>query len=454
MALETGALLPPRAWTHILKRAPGVGESRPGPGPRSVNGGEQAHGLRRSVREAPMPTTPPGRYRDPETATATADLKRFAWLFIEGDPTPLPGQGERLARGMWEGDPLADAWVEHASGLGPGEGRRWVERATREGIGALPDAPAPLRALFEQIEEVPLWLDRGMLDLAHRTIRRGALLGELVLNQVSLMGGYRYEGPIRPLLMTGRLGRGAERRTAETAQFVTEVTSHRAMARGGVGYEAAIQVRLLHARVRRHLTGHPDWDEAAWGSPISQTDMVGTNLLFSITYLATTRTLGIRYTDREARSVIHLWRYIGLLMGIEPELLPADEQEAARLAWLMGLVQSQAPVEAARPLGQALYEVPMQRAGGAVERAAARVEQRFRAGVSRFFLGDETGDRLGLPRTAMKFAPLAMIPIVSACEAARVVVPGGTQVAVKVGEAWLRRRMARMLRGRSTEYRS
>ncbi|MEL6180087.1 MAG: hypothetical protein AAFS10_14100, partial [Myxococcota bacterium] len=164
-----------------------------------------------------MPFTPPTRYRDPLTAQPTPDLKRFALFFIEGDPTPLPGQGERLAQEMWNGDPAADAWIAHAQTLKPGDARRMVDTAIADGLEAVPDAPESLRDLFAQLEAVPLWLDGELLALAHRTTRRGGPLVDLVLSQVSLMGGYRYEGPIRPLLMTGRLGRGAERRIAQGA---------------------------------------------------------------------------------------------------------------------------------------------------------------------------------------------------------------------------------------------
>lgn len=396
---------------------------------------------------------PPSRYRDPFTATPTRDLRRFAWLFVDGDPTPLPGQGALLGRLMWEGDALADAWIAHARGLEAGVARRLVDRAIREGIDAVEDAPEPLRALFAQVEQVPVWLDRGMLALAHQTYRRGAMLGELVLTQVSLMGGYRHEGPVRPLVMTGRLDRGAERRTAETAQFIHDVTALGALERGGAGYEAAVRVRLLHARVRRHLSAHRDWDHAAWGLPICQTDMVGTNLLFSAAYLWSMKVLGMRYSAREARSVIHLWRYVGLLMGVRPELLPADEQEAARLSWLIGVIQSPAPPEVSRVLGEALHGVPMARAReGVLGVTAARAEQHLRAGVSRFFFGHEACDALGLPRTPMTYAPLAMIPVVRALEVARGAVPGGTRLAAAAGAAWERWRVGRMMQKREALY--
>ncbi|MEO1273155.1 MAG: hypothetical protein AAFX99_34140, partial [Myxococcota bacterium] len=120
---------------------------------------------------------------------------------------------------------------------------------------------------------------------------------------------------------------------------------------------------------------------------------------------------------------------------------------------VLGLVQSPAPQEAAQQLGRALHEVPLKRAGqGHLGRAAARLEQRFRAGVSRFFLGNEASDRLGLPRTAFTYAPLALYPAVSAYESMRRTVPGGTKVATALGEAWLKRRMSHVMRQRQTLY--
>lgn len=88
------------------------------------------------------------------------------------------------------------------------------------------------------------------------------------------------------------------------------------------------RVRLIHAFVRRHLLTSGEWDSDAWGAPIPQSFMAFTIAEFSHIALAAMHKLGVRYTADELRDIYHLWRYVGLLNGVGPELNPADEAGA------------------------------------------------------------------------------------------------------------------------------
>ena len=384
------------------------------------------------------PAQGPARFNDPYRPPPD-DLKRFARLFMRDLSPPSDEQVESLRVALHRGDPLADSWTAYAhENLDRAEAKRWVELALFEGVHKLSkrsDAPAPLVELMRQIETQPLWLDPKLLDLAHLTFRRSAFIGDWVLIQVSLMGGYRHEGVIQPLLYTGRLREYAVKRMADTSQFLIHVTEKNGLKTGDVGYRAAVQVRLLHAHIRYYLNREESWSEADWGSPINQADLAGTNLLFSLSFLTASRIMGMRFTDKESQSIIHLWRYIGHLMGVEDALLPSNEEEARRIFYLVGMTQTPAGEEAAT-LGRALHEVPIQRATGRLSRLKARGEMRMRAGLSRFFLGDEAADHLGLPKTKLKYAPLGLIPLVNLYERVRAMVPGGTRFTAWWGGAW------------------
>ncbi len=39
---------------------------------------------------------------------------------------------------------------------------------------------------------------------------------------------------------------------------------------GGAGWVAALQVRVLHAKVRQRLRGRKYWNQEEWGVPINQ----------------------------------------------------------------------------------------------------------------------------------------------------------------------------------------
>lgn len=57
-------------------------------------------------------------------------------------------------------------------------------------------------------------------------------------------------------------------------------------------------------------------------------------MLFSLANLAGCQALGMRFSRRERDAVFHLWRYVGLVMGIDPELIPVTEDDTWRLFWL------------------------------------------------------------------------------------------------------------------------
>src|ERR1700681_1243566 len=83
----------------------------------------------------------------------------------------------RLATFLDRVDPLADAAVDVIDALPPGEGWRIVQHAAAHGIGAAPDAPEALRALFAQIEQTPVWTDWKTIDRGGDLLLRAGPLG-------------------------------------------------------------------------------------------------------------------------------------------------------------------------------------------------------------------------------------------------------------------------------------
>ncbi len=216
------------------------------------------------------------------------------------------------------------------------------------------------------------------------------------------------------------------------------------MAIGAAGFQSAIKVRMMHAHVRLMLDKSPKWRHAEWGLPINQADLIATNVLFSAVYLGGLRVLGLQISDEESRGVMHLWRYIGWLMGVDEELLPDNEEEGTRMAWLAGVTQPPADADS-RMLGQALMQVPLARAEGPVAKAAAWLEMQLRSGFSRIVLGDPAGDDLGLPNTPFKYAIAFTTPLVFAAETLRCIVPGATDLAVYIGDSFQRSMVERPL---------
>lgn len=383
-----------------------------------------------------LPPRTPTRFQDPITAPDPI-AARYYRRFLTGDPAPTRAQADHLAAALSLGDPLFDAWYDAMQRVDRNEAHRMMERAIVEGIDHVPAAPPELRALFEQLERVPLWVDPELLDIGCRAFRRtGPLIG-VVLSGFSLMGGYRSSAVVKTLMMTGKLRNTAMQRLIDTGRFVVAVTAVGGMQRCAPGYAAAIHTRMIHTMIRNKLKRSPDWNASEWGLPINQADMLGTNLLFSLGFLIGARELGIRFSEQEAYGVIHLWRYVGYLLGLDESLLPATEAEAARMMYMLGA--SQPPPDAdSRQLAKALAELPLERATTARQQQLATIEMHVRTGVSRILLGDDVADELGLPRHPVQHAAKALVPVIASIDRVRRWTPFGDEVAYRVGEAWIR----------------
>ncbi|TNE50535.1 MAG: DUF2236 domain-containing protein [Deltaproteobacteria bacterium] len=304
---------------------------------------------------------------------------------------------DRLVSFLDKSDPLADRAVEALGELPRKEGHDLLNQMLREGRGAAPDAPQALHDLIEAVEHVPLWVNWERIEHGRKLLFRAGLLGGLVLGAKSLVHGYCAPAGNKPLVFTGRLKSKAARRINETARFVQGVCLPNGMRRNGEGFAITVKVRLMHAQVRRLLLESGRWEEDRWALPINQHDMLATNLLFSSVWLNGLRLLGFQLSHEESEDYMHLWRYVGYVMGVDPELLPSTEAEAIHLQELILLTQGP-PDEDSKALVYALLDAPLDRARDEKERELIARRVQFSRFLCRYLVGDEIADQLGLPR--------------------------------------------------------
>jgi mpaB/rubber oxygenase-like protein len=188
--------------------------------------------------------------------------------------------------------------------------------------------------LFEQLEYVPFWVDRDRCNFGGATFLR-CRLGFAVLAMLSLPLIYSWHAGNKALALSGQLMHRASQRLKDTTRYVFAVCQPDALSRFAEGFAMTVRVRLIHAQVRRLLLESGQWRDDAWGAPINQCHMAGTNLMFSVGVLDGLSRLGYRFEPVEREALVHLWRYAGYLLGVDPELLTADEIEGNRLLRLM-----------------------------------------------------------------------------------------------------------------------
>ena len=390
----------------------------------------------------------PNRWRSPNT---TKDPSLKLLLTLVGKPKD---QGEaietRLKQALMEGDPLADAVVLWMQSLPPGDGRKLFDQALEQGIHTIKQPSESLRELFKQLDHRPTWLDNDALNLACQTGLRSGLGGQVVLSCMALMGGYRSGAAVKPLVMTGALTSMATRRLAETSKFVVDLYNSPTLSRHSAGFKSAVRVRLMHALVRYRLTQDPKWRSKEWGTPINQADMLGTNLLFSVASLLGLRSLGFIYNKKETESTMMFWRYVGYLMGVDPELLPTTLKDGMRTAYFIGASQGNADDDS-RALAAALMEVPYKHKQG-MAKLLGKLEMQFRSGLSRTFMGSLSANELKLPNTPLKYTLLFTTPLIFSGELIRLLIPGGNTIAHKMGRYLVHRHVEKTLGGKLPDY--
>jgi hypothetical protein len=111
------------------------------------------------------------------------------------------------------------------------------------------------------------------------------------------------------------------------------------------------------------------------------------------------RTLGVPVTREESRAVMHLWRYVGWLLGVDEEFLVATERERHRLNYHVLLSQgplTEAGVLLARSAVDAQLELDFRR-WGALAPLRAHYERERLLSMLTVFLGPTSMRELGLP---------------------------------------------------------
>jgi hypothetical protein len=331
---------------------------------------------------------------------------------------PVAVQGtraEKYAQFLWRTDPFAEAVIDEFARMPESKWRALLELALVKGVEAVPDAPEALRALFRQLECTPIWVDRDRCNLGGATFLR-CRLGFVPLAMLALPIIYSWPAGNKPLALSGQLVHRASQRLKDTARYVFAVCQPDGLSRFSEGFAMTVRVRLIHAQVRKLLLESGQWRSETWGAPINQCHMAGTNLMFSVGVLDGLTRLGYRFERVEREALVHLWRYAGYLLGVEHELLIADEFEGHRLLDLMFTFEPQ-PDDDSRALVDALMQTSFTYVRNF--KAARWCTVNLCYGISRALIGDQQAAALRFPKTNWKFVVPAIRPLTWLVETTR-----------------------------------
>lgn len=369
--------------------------------------------LRRPSRETLGPIAGlPGRHgASPDTARRVTALLRL--LLRHPRPEPDAQAWRSLAQALTRGDPAADALARWMKDAGMASSMPMFEVALARGVDQVPNAPEVLKRFFERVDTPPTWLDPDLLRRGAQASNLAGLAGTDIMRDLALMAGYQSSAINRTLVLTGALSRGAQRRLAETTKWWVDCTTPGGMDRFAPGFQGTVRVRLMHALVRQRVQQLPDWDGAWLGVPINQQDMQATYLGFCVVYLTGLRFLGVWLRRDEVHAVMHLWRHVGWLMGVEDGLLFDDFTEA-QAGLYRNLLAQPAPDDSSLALGTALMNEPLHTPYGHrwpwLNGLRGRYERARHLSISRLFLTNPSMRSLGLPSHVLPWYPALRAP--------------------------------------------
>lgn len=232
---------------------------------------------------------------------------------------------EALQRMRQACDPLADAVVACMDRQRPTAMLEEVERRARE-----EEEGGPFRDFLDTVNTVPDWVDWGKIEQARRVSLAFTNVRSLALLTGSLVEGYMGGKAVHVLVATGRLQQDVLHRLNETAQMSHNMHQPDGMRPGGAGHRITLEVRLLHAMVRKYLRAR-GWDTALYDEPINQEDMAFTVIEFNYLAVRGMDRLGASLSREDREALHHFWRYAGWLHGVDEFFLTDSVEEEIEL---------------------------------------------------------------------------------------------------------------------------
>ncbi len=309
-------------------------------------------------------------------------------------------------------DPLADRAVQAVyQSANPTQFRDLMSRLDRNGDPLPAGLPVAVTEFFEVTGQLPEWASAARMQQGTQFFARYGFDLMLMLGLLSLPYDYAAANGAQVLHLSQRLSYHPGKRLLETGQYVMNVTAPGAFSKRGKAIRSAQKVRLIHAAIRYHIgqgvstpgvstpgastpgastpgTAVPGshWNPA-WGQPINQEDMAGTNLSISLIPVRGLRKLGRQVAHEDMLAYIHLWNVASYIMGVDERLLPDTAKEAFVLDKAI-TTRQHTPSEAGQSLTQALLDYIQQSAPANVRPLAAV--------YMRYLLGDTIADSLAI----------------------------------------------------------
>jgi hypothetical protein len=265
------------------------------------------------------------------------------------------------------GDPLADEVMAVVIRKHEIATVNRIFRSLVENDDIVPDEmPPEVNKYLAETAVLPEWADMALIEQGEKFFSLHWPTIVTLLFCASLPSAYAAWRGAQVLFLTTRLTERMHRRIFETAQFILNVMAPGAFSPHGKAIRSVQKVRLMHATIRHLIEHEPRWRSQwnmEWGVPINQEDLAGTLMTFSTEVLVGMARFRIPIRRSEEHAFLHAWKVVGHIMGIQPNLLPIDPQDAYDLAETI-FQRQRGPSEAGTVLTKALLDFMQMQAPG------------------------------------------------------------------------------------------
>ena len=244
-------------------------------------------------------------------------------------------------------------------------------------------------AYVDHMHSVPDWVDWEQIEHARKVLLAFAGVRGIALLVSSLVEGYSLSKAAHVLVATGRLHQDVLRRIYETGQMTHNMLVPGGLKVGGPGHRTVMEVRLLHAMVRKYLKQR-GWETEKYDEPVNQEDMTFTIIEFDYLSLRGMERMGARLTDDDKNAVHHYWRYGAHLNGVCEEML-TDTLEEEIYQYQRIRERQYSPNEESRMLAQVVINA-------LAGQPTFNLLEGLLNELSRMCLGDALADVYELPR--------------------------------------------------------
>jgi len=253
--------------------------------------------------------------------------------------------------------------------------------------------PIEIQDFFKRNSRFPTTFNASKMEQAMAFFWKNEQQIPLILACYSLPYCYAAADGAQVLWLSQRIKNDTSKRLEETGAFVFGIMQERDW-RDGKNVIKVLKIRLMHAIVRYFTHQYPQWN-TAWGLPINQEDMAGTNLAFSYIVIKGLRKLGIASDTSDEEAFLYFWSVVGFLLGVEEVLLPQNIREAYHLDRCIAQRQFKSS-EAGTGLTKALIDVVKQQFKNDM------LLQNLMVAQMRHLLGDKVSDLLAVPVTFLE----------------------------------------------------